>query len=100
MLHDPPCIRCVAQRGQRRTSSLTRLTPQMTEFVLRYDEKPVMDAVTPASLSLLVAQAMGHLRATACFDMYLHVSLRDAVRAGSAGSQQHKSHSQKPKICT
>jgi hypothetical protein len=46
-------ICCVMQKREEHEQPY-ETCPVMTEFVLRYDESPVMDAVTPTSFSLLV----------------------------------------------
>ena len=65
--------------------------PAMTEFVLRYDESPVTDAVTPAFSSLLVARTISVLlRVSTCTYMYMTLCARSAGLPSS----------QKPKMCT
>lgn len=66
--------------------------PAMTEFVLRYDESPVTDAVTPAFSSLLVARTISVLlRVSTCTYMYMTLCARSA---GSPNSQKPKRYAQ------
>lgn len=55
--------------------------PAMTEFVLRYDESPVMDAVTPAFFSLLVTRTISVLlRVSTCTYVHVHDAVHQISR--------------------
>lgn len=71
--------------------------PAMTEFVLRYDESPVTDAVTPAFSSLLVARTISVLlRVSTCTYMYMTLCARSRDQLASQQQGRWPTH-QSPK---